>query len=803
MSEQALFEQAKVCLEQGEYETVIALLEKCIEINADEIEYYWYLGLAYLLKEQEEEAQSIWISVFLQGTRVEIESWTKQLIQLLEKFLIQLLKQEKVPLVKVKSVLDNIRGLEEEYQNEDVNLLIKKCLKNLLEDGIELSRNRHFQDAETLFLHILSFKNNEHNVWYNLAVMYYQSGNWERGIYAIEQALSVEPREPNYLYLLGVFFESQYHLDNAIIAYQNAIEIAADFFDAYINLGNCYQKSANDTDAEIMYRRAIQINPTHCGAYVNLGRVLLLQKRYDEAVVIYEAARDKTQLIVQLYDNWVETLNKMGENQAAIQVGEEGLERFPDDLFLKRKVKLLLPIFHNSDEEIQYYRQRFTQGIDELNEELYVYNTLKMKNIMDYVWQDGISETNFYLAYQGQDDLSIQRKHGNFVEQIVHRIYPEYFQPLLISNLENRKIKIGYISQKMHTLLGKICSGWIKYHDKDVFEVYSYDLGTEKEQIVHQDFIENSDFHIKLQLNIETICSQIFKDKLDILILLDIGMSPIMTILATMRLAPVQCTTWSHPVTSGISNIDYFLSSDLMEPVNASAHYSEKLIRLPNLGIHYSKPPIADLPSQQCRKDYGLKDTNIVYLCCQHISKYLPQQDYIFAEIAQKVNNIKFIFIEGNEGSFAMSKLKRRIQSSFAEKIDDFEQYFQFLPRLDYQSYFNILKLADIFLDTFAWSGGVTSLDAIACGLPIVTCPGEFMRGRQSYGILKRLNITETIAKNESEYIKIAVKLGNDSMWREKIRNKIKSNNYQIYNDLLCITKLEEFYLQSVQSNFV
>jgi len=108
---------------------------------------------------------------------------------------------------------------------------------------------------------------------------------------------------------------------------------------------------------------------------------------------------------------------------------------------------------------------------------------------------------------------------------------------------------------------------------------------------------------------------------------------------------------------------------------------------------------------------------------------------------------------------------------------------------------------SDIFLDTFSWSGGLTTLDAIACDLPVVTCPGELMRGRHSYAILKMLGITQTIAKNEAEYIQIAVKLGLDLAWRDSVVQQMRQRHSYIYDDKLCIEALEEFYQRVVQEH--
>ena len=65
--------------------------------------------------------------------------------------------------------------------------------------------------------------------------------------------------------------------------------------------------------------------------------------------------------------------------------------------------------------------------------------------------------------------------------------------------------------------------------------------------------------------------------------------------LAAQRLAPVQCSSWGHPETSGFPTIDYFLSSELMEPRNGKDHYSEELVLLPNLSV-YLEP--AEIPTQ-------------------------------------------------------------------------------------------------------------------------------------------------------------------------------------------------------------
>jgi predicted O-linked N-acetylglucosamine transferase (SPINDLY family) len=261
-----------------------------------------------------------------------------------------------------------------------------------------------------------------------------------------------------------------------------------------------------------------------------------------------------------------------------------------------------------------------------------------------------------------------------------------------------------------------------------------------------------------------------------------------------LRLAPVQCVTWGHPITSGLPTIDYFISSELMEPAEGDNHYSEKLIRLSNLGIAYPKPSLP--PQRKTRLDMGLAEDKIIYLNCQSLFKYLPENDEIFPKIARQVPNSQFIFI-CHRSEFVTHCFQSRLSQAFNKYGLNWQDYGVMMPQLEQNDYFQLNLLADIYLDNLSWSGGNTTLEAIACQLPVVTCPGEFMRGRHSYAILKKLGITETIATDKNHYIEIAIRLGLDNQWRQTIKDYTKVNIDTVFNDRTSVESLERFY-QSV-----
>src|SRR5206468_11240812 len=107
-------------------------------------------------------------------------------------------------------------------------------------------------------------------------------------------------------------------------------------------------------------------------------------------------------------------------------------------------------------------------------------------------------------------------------------------------------------------------------------------------------------------------------DALDLLVYPELGMDATAFSLASLRLAPVQCAAWGHPVTTGLPTIDAFFSCAAMEPPDGDAHYSEKLIRLPGIGTRY---PMPLAPDDAERTRFDLPHTAPLLFCPQSLFK--------------------------------------------------------------------------------------------------------------------------------------------------------------------------------------
>ncbi len=372
--------------------------------------------------------------------------------------------------------------------------------------------------------------------------------------------------------------------------------------------------------------------------------------------------------------------------------------------------------------------------------------------------------------------------------------YPEFSdRPSMPPHSAAGQLRIGFVSGffRLHSNWKVPIKGWVENLDNKKFELYGYYTGKKKD---FETGAARKSFHrfVEDVHSFDELCRTIRNDNLHILIYPEIGMNPTALRLAALRLAPVQCASWGHPDTSGLPTIDYYLSSDLMEPPDAENHYTEQLVRLPNLSVYYTP---ADMKTSDIHRDaFGLSQKSILYLCCQSLQKYLPQYDEIYPRIARRVGDCRFLLISHPESHSITEQFRSRISKAFSRAGLNSEDYLVFLPHLDPERYLAVNRLSDVFLDTIEWSGCNSTFEAIAHNLPVVTLPGGLMRGRHSAAILTMMGIKATIADTLDDYVELSVRLGQDSSWRKQISDKIASGKHLLYRDRTCISALEDFF---------
>ncbi|MEB3829798.1 O-linked N-acetylglucosamine transferase, SPINDLY family protein [Phormidium sp. CCY1219] len=705
-------------------------------------------------------------------------------------------------------------------------------------------RQGQFDDALALLEECIAIHPATATAHYRLGLIWAKVGYLDKAIAAFKRAISLDPQFLRAYHQLGKTWMELGNFALAQKAFRDAIARECNQFISYLYLGNCLLADRRFEEAIATYETALQLKPRDPQVIQQIGIALTAQNRcesaelyfgyaayrqqnYDaaiahyrqflthkigdiplylaladcyqcrdrtlEAIEIYREALRHYPTALELYLSLMLALQNVGKVEAARVVAEEGLQWLPENRILQLEKLRLLPILYDTPEQVDLYRARFARELDTFLAEVSLETVEAKQQALRAIG----TNTNFYLQYQGKNDLRLQQHYGEFVHRVMGANYPQWVEPLPMPELTGEgKIKIGYLSAcfQWHTV-GMVFWGWLQQCDRASFEIYGYDIATQSDGLTQQ-FRQQCDRFYSIPNDLEALADRIRGDELHILVFLEIGMYAPMTQLAGLRLAPIQCAAWGHPITSGLPTVDYFISSNLMEPENAAQHYSETLVRLPNIGICYSKPTIPE--ARHTRADFGLRQDAVVYLCCQSVFKYLPQFDVIFPQIAREVPEAQFVFFAQKSTAIA-EQFRQRLRRAFAQFGLDSQAHCTILPRQSKEKYWNILSVADIFLDTFGFSGFLTVLEAVAVALPVVTCAGEFMRSRQSAGICRRIGVTETLAENEADFVRIAIQLGLDANWRNAIRTRIKQQNTVLYDDTTAVMALEKFYREAVE----
>jgi predicted O-linked N-acetylglucosamine transferase (SPINDLY family) len=634
------------------------------------------------------------------------------------------------------------------------------------------------------------------NDYYNCGNTLQNQGHFKQAIGLYRKAIEHNPFFVNAYNNMGLALGRIGLNQEAAECFLEIIRLQPNFAQAYNNLGNIYCNLGFKEKAIACYRRAVELKEGFSHAYYNLGNAYELQGNIEKAAACLARAQVLLPDDPLINFGFGLILQKQGNYCLGLKYLEAVQKLKPEFLTARLQYLLSLPVLYSQESQIIACRKRFEKGLDEL-----VFNTGLETVSQKRAALEAIGQfTNFYLPYQGQNDLALQKKFGEFSCLVMASCYPEYAKSLpMPARKIDEKIRVGFISAYMHShTVAKLFLGWIKNLNGDDFEVYCYYLKSKFDDVT-ESFKKQSNFFCQLNGDLESATRRITTDDLHILVYLDIGMFALASQLAGLRLAPVQCAAWGHPITTGFPTMDYFLSSELMEPANGKYHYSEKLVRLPNLSISYEPPSLPEMP--KTRQQFGIGQKAFVYLSPQSIFKYLPQHDFLFPKIAREVSNAKFVFIS-NASRTVTRVFKKRLERAFEKFKLKARDYCDFLPRLGRNDYLSLNLAADVMLDTLEWSGGKTTLEAVCCNLPIISQPGQFMRGRHSYAILKILSLNELIAANNTEYIQTAIRMAKDREFYLKIKQRMRLNKNEVFNDLTAINALEAFFGSLVPVNF-
>jgi CRISPR-associated protein Csy1 len=630
----------------------------------------------------------------------------------------------------------------------------------------------------------LALAANDARLHNELGILYADAGQPARAVQSFRRAVAIDPAYARAWNNVGNAERSLHETAAAEAAFARATALDARYVLAWANLGATRRELGDDAGAETALTRALELDPHNKTALLALAGLRRAQSALDSAVRLYTVAAQADPRDANVFVQLGGTLAERDDVAPARAAYDAALARDPGALRALLGRHLTLPMIASSSEAVASAREAYARGLDALVRELPAHAaSLDEGRVLDELrW------TNFLLAYQGEDDRALQAHYGDLVGGVVAQRAPRFAQPIARRAIADR-VRVGFVSAFLRDgTVGRYFERWVTDLPRERFEVHVYHLAPGADALTARIAARADGFHSLARRRPVDIAARVRADMPDVLIYPELGMDAVAFVLASLRLAPVQCAAWGHPVTTGLAAVDAFLGSAAMEPAHAQRHYREPLALLPGLGTRYAQP---EIPGDAAREDFGLPEEVPLLLCPQSLFKIHPDNDALFARVLAAAPRAQLVLFEGRHHALTAAYLARLDRALAAHGVSRAGRV-HVLPQCSHADYLRLNTLCDAMLDTLRWSGGNTSLDAVACGLPIVTLPGALMRGRQSAAMLTLAGVRDTIATDEDDYVRIAARLARERGFRDDVAARLASGRAALFDDARPIEALAQ-----------
>lgn len=619
--------------------------------------------------------------------------------------------------------------------------------------------------------------------------------NSEAALRAFRFAAMLGPESPTCHNNLGLALQDDGQLNAALACFTRAIDLKPDYFEAFRNLGLA-QKAAGETEKAIAsFRRAIEIKPDYADGHYSLANAWSSLNRFDEAIESFDQALSSRP------DHTLAHFNKAAAHRSNGQLGEarksqmdsllSGAPSLRTDKGIFELCRMLVdleivPALHSSQDELDTAHQDILRTSAEIQDRA-GNNAGSSKGEIAIARKAASIFCGFYFGYQIKDDRAL-------LEPLCPALQLSLDLPRMPFEAPRRggKLRVGIAAQQLREHNGaNYCYHWFANLPQEDYEFFTYSFGPSTDAL-GQKFRQlgtHRDIHFSLE-QIEETVMDIRKDDLDFLMLPEVGMTNASRMLSMCRLARYQATGWGHPITTGSSEMDFFISSDLHEGAGAEAHYSEELVLMPNLA-QFVEPPVFDFDADA----FSFEQETVLFGCLQSLFKYVPEYDAIFAMVAQELPQARFVFLEGSPPHLTQT-LQRRLERAFAQLGLDANRHVIFLPRQSSANYDNLMQRMDVLIDTVGWSGGNTSLKSLAMDKPLVTLPGTYKRGRHTLAMYSMMGYHDLVATDRDDLVTKLVMLGADAVKRDEASDMIRRRKHGLYRDQDFVRALDSFLKQ-------
>ncbi|MBZ0114852.1 MAG: tetratricopeptide repeat protein [Thermoanaerobaculia bacterium] len=634
----------------------------------------------------------------------------------------------------------------------------------------------------------------------SMGVAAYRDGSFSTAEKIFRQVLRQHPKHPRGLHLLGTALDAQGRHPEAIEAFTKALPAQRNNPRFFNNLGNAFRAGGEVIRAKQAYTRALKLNPTYSKAHCNLARLLNDEDQPQEALQHYRRA---TESEVQMAEAWL-GLARMQRQFEQLQAAEgsyaRALELAPEDvptlvelaslyqsrLQTQRGIPLLekamalesenpLPIFNlgqalgelgEVDRSEACHRRVLELAPRTMQSVLAVAKAERDRTEWS-TWED----TGRFLSNLDPDQIAsapapfllnlyptsaethlrVARSYSNAFESRAKRLGGPIRRP---REGHSSRLRLGFVSAdfRQHPV-GYLTHRLFAHLDRGHFEVFAYSLLPVDDPVTLV-VREGVDVYRECaRLTDLDVARRIASDGVDILVDLTGYTTYSRPTILALRPAPTAIQHAGYVNTLGADFVPWQLIDRQIAGPEQRIGFHERLLFMPNCVFPVS--PLQGLidPAGQhwTRSGVGLPDRVPVIASFNAPYKLDPLTFDAWAVVLHEVGDAVLWLYDGGQ-----PKCPENLRREATKRGLDPNRLF-FASKVPYPRHLNRYRLADLFVDSFVYNGGATTIDSLRSGLPVVTLPGRGPLSRMGSSIVRSAGLPDLVATDVDDYVEKAI----------------------------------------------